>query len=189
MYGEWIMTHCFIAADANKCIGCRTCEIACVMSHADDINISTQHFQPRLKVIKGMTITTPVTCKQCENAPCAQSCPTGAIVQKNNCLQVIQSRCIGCKTCVLACPFGAMTVVTTPLDAPETTDQNKQYQTQAIKCDLCSDHAQGPACVTVCPTQALRLVEPRSLTQLIQDKQQRTAHELLTTLTRYHSSE
>ncbi|MCO6524046.1 MAG: 4Fe-4S dicluster domain-containing protein [Candidatus Schmidhempelia sp.] len=183
------MTHSFIAADADKCIGCRTCEIACVISHNHDMNISSQQFQPRLKVIKGMTITTPVTCKQCENAPCAQHCPTGAIVQKNNCIQVIQSRCIGCKTCVIACPFGAMTVVTTErMDEAEKTGKNKQYQTQAIKCDLCNDNPQGPACVTVCPTQALHLVEPRSLEQLIKGKQQRTAHETLTTFIQYNLS-
>ncbi|QIQ20774.1 4Fe-4S dicluster domain-containing protein [Zophobihabitans entericus] len=173
------MTNRFIAADANKCIGCRTCEIACVMSHTNDINMSPEYFQPRLQVIKGMTVTVPVMCKQCENAPCANGCPTNAIVRKNGSIQVIQERCIGCKTCVIACPFGAMTVVTQELEIAGTT----QYQSQAIKCDLCPDNPTGPACVSVCPTHALRLVEPKSIEKLIKDKQKRTALEEISAYT------
>ncbi len=53
-----------------------------------------------------------VFCHHCEDAPCASTCPNGAIVELNNRVQVIQEKCIGCKTCMIACPFGMMTVVT-----------------------------------------------------------------------------
>lgn len=170
------MTNRFIVADANKCIGCKTCEIACVMSHTNDIGMSADSFHPCLRVIKGMTITVPVMCRQCDNAPCANACPTDAIIRKGNSIQVIQERCIGCKTCVIACPFGAMKVVTTELEF----DQEKGseiYQTQALKCDLCIDNPNGPACIAVCPTQTLTLVEPRTIDKMIQEKQKRTALE------------
>lgn len=168
------MTNRFIVADANKCIGCKTCEIACVMSHANDIAMSAENFHPRLRVIKGMTVTVPVMCRQCDNAPCANACPTDAIIRKNNSIQVIQERCIGCKTCVMACPFGAMSVVTTE-QGFDVERGVENYQTQALKCDLCADNADGPACVTVCPTKTLTLVEPRTIDKIIQEKQRRTA--------------
>lgn len=170
------MTNRFIVADANKCIGCKTCEIACVMSHTNDINVSPENFQPRLRVIKGMTVTVPVMCRQCDNAPCANACPTNAIIRKANSIQVIQERCIGCKTCVIACPFGAMTVTVSDLmQSSENTHQSQKAQ--AIKCDLCIDNPAGPACVSVCPTKTLSLIEPRAVDKLIQEKQKRTALE------------
>ncbi|WP_392566495.1 4Fe-4S dicluster domain-containing protein [Utexia brackfieldae] len=177
------MTNRFIAADANKCIGCKTCEIACVMSHTHDINMSPDNFQPRLKVIKGMSVTVPVMCKHCENAPCANGCPTNAIVRQNESIQVIQERCIGCKTCVIACPFGAMTVITQELDLADDDSQQPQYKSQALKCDLCAENPQGPACVSVCPTHALTLVQSQSLDAMIKHKQKRTALDELTAFT------
>lgn len=170
------MTNRFIIADANKCIGCKTCEIACVMSHANDINMTADNFNPRLRVIKGMNVTVPVMCRQCDNAPCANACPTDAIIRKNNSIQVIQERCIGCKTCVIACPFGAMSVVTQNLGFDQVRG-SEQYQTQALKCDLCVENPNGPACVSVCPTKTLTLVEPRTIDKMIQEKQRRTALE------------
>lgn len=168
------MTNRFIVADANKCIGCKTCELACVASHVKDNNMTFLNFQPRLKVIKGMNVTIPVVCRQCDNAPCANACPTNAIIRKANSIQVIQERCIGCKTCAIACPFGAMTVVTQQIENNQPND-NDSYQTQAIKCDLCIDNPTGPACVNVCPTNTLSIIEPRNIEKLIQEKQKRTA--------------
>lgn len=161
------MTNRFVIADASKCIGCRTCEIACAVSHGDGspVSVRSAHFTPRLKVVKSGSVTTPVMCRQCDNAPCASVCPTDAIIRNKNSIQIIQERCIGCKTCVVACPFGAMTVI------------HQQQKSQAMKCDLCINNPTGPACVSVCPTKAIRLIESVNLEQLVQDKQQRTALE------------
>ena len=57
----------FIVADAEKCIGCRTCEVACAVSHQDAV--SAHAFTPRLRVVKGDDYTTAVGCHQCEVAP------------------------------------------------------------------------------------------------------------------------
>jgi Fe-S-cluster-containing hydrogenase component 2 len=68
----------FILADSTKCIGCRTCEVACVVSHQQDQDcaaISPQTFSARIRVVKTGSFSTAVTCRHCEDAPCANVCP------------------------------------------------------------------------------------------------------------------
>jgi Fe-S-cluster-containing hydrogenase component 2 len=144
----------FIMADPAKCIGCRTCEVACVVSHQEDQNcaaVTPGTFTSRIRVVKGGMFTTAVTCHQCEDAPCANVCPTQAIQRLAGVWQVDQARCIGCKSCMLACPFGAMQVT------------GHAEQVQALKCDRCAHRQEGPACVAACPTYALRCVDPARL--------------------------
>jgi Fe-S-cluster-containing hydrogenase components 2 len=138
----------FIMADAAKCIGCRTCEAACAVAHQDSDAVSSATFSPRIRVVKGDAYTTAVGCHQCEDAPCANVCPTRAIHRHAGAWQVEQARCIGCKSCVVACPFGAMQVRLVDNCA------------RALKCDLCAHREGGPACVEACPTRALRCVDP-----------------------------
>lgn len=104
----------FIIADATKCIGCRTCEVACAVSHQENQDcaaLSPDEFISRIRVIKDHSWTTAVACHQCEDAPCANVCPVDAISREHGHIFVEQTRCIGCKSCMLACPFGAMEVV------------------------------------------------------------------------------
>ncbi|WP_127956561.1 4Fe-4S binding protein [Serratia microhaemolytica] len=157
-----------IVADAEKCIGCRTCELACALAHGQSTKLQPQNFMPRLQIVKTRHVSVPIICHQCENAPCAKVCPHDAIVRADGYWEVIQSRCIGCKSCVVACPFGAINVV---LSAQET----KEPCGEAHKCDLCHDHASGPACINVCPTDALTLVNDSDLQQMVSAKQLRTA--------------
>ena len=90
--------------------------------------------------------------------------PAPAFAQRDNDVWwVDQRRCIGCKSCMVACPYGAMTV----------TVMNQQAQ--ALKCDLCHHRAEGPACVAACPTQALRVMVPAELEALCAQKRQRLA--------------
>lgn len=114
----------FIMADSEKCIGCRTCEVACAVSHQEFV--IANNFMPRIRVVKGDSYTTAVGCHQCEDAPCANVCPTGAIRRSAGAWLVEQARCIGCKSCMVACPFGAMQV------------QRVGDHAQALKCDLCA---------------------------------------------------
>lgn len=146
--------NAFIMADAAKCIGCRTCEVACVVAHQqnqDCASVSSSAFIPRIRVIKDDTFTTAVACHQCEDAPCANVCPTHAIRREHGHIFVEQTRCIGCKSCVLACPFGAMNVVA------------RSSRVQAIKCDLCWHRETGSACVEACPTSALQCIDAVSI--------------------------
>ena len=157
------MNH-FIMANSQQCIGCRACEVACVMAHHDEQHpLNPRHFTPRITVVKEGNRHSAVACHHCENAPCAQSCPNGAIARTRDSVQVDSQKCIGCKACVVACPFGTMEIVTT-LEAAT-----------AQKCDLCLDRPQGPACVENCPADALSRVTPDSLNQLARTRRLRTA--------------
>lgn len=170
----------FVIADMTQCIGCRTCEIACVVAHSTDNKVSSitvDKFHPRLSVMKSFAVSTPILCHQCEDAPCENSCPNGAIVTGDHGVQVMASRCIGCKTCMLVCPFGAMNMV-------EQISHNATVSTQAHKCDLCHQREAGPACIEVCPTKALKLVTPMALETLQRDRQLRAARGTLPGLAR-----
>lgn len=176
----------FIIASPEQCIGCRTCEIACVMAHRDSQDMSAfniKEFLPRLHVVKNVNVSTPVMCRQCEDAPCAGVCPNGAINRVDNMIQVIQERCIGCKTCVVACPYGAMDVVSRPVvreyGASITFGSGKS---EAQKCDLCVGRENGPACMESCPTNALHVVDRNLLQKLNAGKRQRAALDNLSSL-------
>ncbi|AWM80843.1 hypothetical protein DKL61_11060 [Gammaproteobacteria bacterium ESL0073] len=163
----------FINANPDACIGCRTCEVACVLSHGEEIkSLETAHFNARLKVIVAANVTVPVMCRQCDDAPCAAACPNGAIELKDEHVVVIQEKCIGCKTCVLACPFGAMQVkVRTIPRVVNGQHIGVRYKAEALKCDLCSSNPQGPACIRACPTDALTLVKPVELEKIQRERQ------------------
>ncbi|MBM3071333.1 formate-dependent uric acid utilization protein AegA [Lelliottia sp. RWM.1] len=161
----------FIMANSQQCIGCRACEVACVMAHNDEQHVlSERHFHPRITVIKSGATCSPVTCHHCENAPCARSCPNGAISKNNDSVQVNQQKCIGCKACVVACPFGTMEIIVTPLD-------NGSIKAAAHKCDLCAQRSQGPACIENCPADVLALATPAVLGNLAKSRRLHTAQQ------------
>ncbi|QSX34555.1 electron transport protein HydN [Shewanella avicenniae] len=170
----------FILADANKCIGCRTCEVACAVAHRADGDVTAlnnANFHPRIHVVKGADISTAATCRQCEDAPCANVCPNHAIRHEHGFVHVLQEHCIGCKTCVLACPYGAMDVVVNQVVSASSTANLLINKAQANKCDLCYTRGQGPACIEVCPTNALRCVDRAELEKLSAERRRRTALE------------
>lgn len=155
----------FIMADSENCIGCRACEVACVMAHHNEQHVLSQReFTPRITVVKEGSRHSAVTCHHCENAPCVQSCPNGAIARASDSVQVEQQKCIGCKACVVACPFGTLEIVVTA--SGEATAQ---------KCDLCAGRPQGPACVENCPADVLAIASPAVLNQLSHARRLRTA--------------
>ncbi|MVX67032.1 4Fe-4S dicluster domain-containing protein [Clostridium chromiireducens] len=160
----------FIVGDANKCVGCKACEIACFKAHNEAVtvgNIETPIIS-RIHVIKEKDFTVPVQCRHCENAPCAKVCPINAIKNEDNAIIIDEEICIGCKACAVACPFGAIEMGT-KYKAGRPVMQNVQKELfeealeeketkVAYKCDLCKEQGE-PACVKACPKDALKLFD------------------------------
>ena len=105
-----------IIVNPADCIGCRTCEVACVVAHPSEQELNADVFLPRLKVQRLDSISAPVMCHQCENAPCVGACPVGALTMGEQVVQTNSARCIGCQSCVSACPFGMITIQSLPGD-------------------------------------------------------------------------
>lgn len=188
------MANCFIIADPVKCLGCRTCEIACVVAHSKkDIftsKISEIEFFPRLNVIKTAEVSAPIQCRQCEDAPCANVCPVKAITITSDHVHVDEKKCVGCKTCVVACPVGAIDMVTEFEDGKKVVQakfrvKNDNYSQEgkerviAHKCDICSGRVGGPACAEVCPTKALRVVNAEEMDKMIKKKRRNNVNVML----------
>jgi len=131
----------------DQCIGCRSCELACALEN-DGILAAGRS---RIAVISfaesreyGLPYHFPTTCRQCDDAPCLMACPENAIVndlKDGRIVRVDTEQCTGCGQCTRACPFGAI-----PIDA----NSRKAY-----KCELCDG---DPACVAICPTDAVTFV-------------------------------
>ena len=83
--------------------------------------------------------------------------------------------CIGCKSCVMACPFGAVSVATTQVPVlmgdVRVGSQTKSF---VLKCDLCVDRPGGPACAEACPTKGLTLVDEERLAELTAERARAT---------------
>jgi electron transport protein HydN len=167
----------FILADTEKCVGCRTCEIACVLAHmavppevAGEVNA---RLTPRLFVVSAGEVTAPVMCRHCEDAPCANVCKMSAISRADGRVLLDTERCVGCHLCLMACPFGAIEFAPLSRDgvliyqaaAKSSGAKNRTAIYRATKCDLCSDRIDGPACASNCPEKALVLVNAAAATQ------------------------
>lgn len=158
----------FIYADPGKCLGCKSCELACGLEHSgtDLFTAVLQGYgiRPRNHVVQAAGITTPIQCRQCEDAPCAQVCPTGAVSQREGMVYLNRELCIGCKSCSMVCPFGSISVRTEARD----TGDGRRKRARALKCDLCIERTgeiseEGCACIRACPTKAISLVDNERL--------------------------
>ena len=168
------MSNKRVVAASSRCIGCQTCMAACLEVH----NIPGNIAQPRLRLTTTYEVSAPVVCHQCEDAPCARACPTGALYfdEPNRRIGVDVSKCIGCKGCVMACPFGAVRVTSQKRPVMMGTVQvGTESKSFVLKCDLCVDRPEGPACVGACPTNSLFELDEEALEDLTR------ARELATT--------
>jgi carbon-monoxide dehydrogenase iron sulfur subunit len=145
----------------EKCMGCRSCEIACAIQHSKGKTLfaviqETPLPMKRLFVESARGMKMPVLCRHCEDAPCLNACISGCLYRdEKGFVRRKKERCIGCWSCVMACPFGVI-----------AQDRDKHI---AVKCDRCHK-LEVPACVHACPTHALVLAETDHLTK---EKRQR----------------
>lgn len=136
-----------LTVDYQKCTGCRLCELVCSVTHDGISNPA----RSSIRVVKweeeGRYV--PMICQQCEDAPCKNICPVGAISRDKDYdfLTVDYNICIGCRSCVNVCPFGAM-------------NYNK-IDKKVFKCDLCGGK---PQCVRFCDEKAVDFVQSDNIT-------------------------
>ncbi len=125
----------------EKCTGCRLCELVCTVKHDGISNPARSRIRVMKWEMEGLYI--PMSCQQCQDAPCQNGCPVGAISRNEalNRVEVDHDVCIGCRTCVSVCPFGAMSY--------------NAIDKKVIKCDLCDG---DPQCARFCDIQAIEYV-------------------------------
>lgn len=145
----------------EKCIGCKSCEIACAVEHSSSKDIFSSVFetpspQKRIEVSLGPNFTTfPVHCRHCDPAPCLDICPAGAISREEETILIDPDKCRKCWMCLIVCPFSIIQV-------------ERQGQ-KALKCDGCIDRKRDgrlPACAEACPTNALQYKEVEEITKV-----------------------
>ncbi len=126
----------------QKCTGCRLCELVCSVMHDGVSNPA----RSRIKVVKWESegLYVPMSCQQCEDAPCLNVCPVKAISRDQDYafVAVDYEICIGCRSCVAVCPFGAMNY--------------NVIDKKVFKCDLCGGN---PQCVRFCEEKAVDYVD------------------------------
>jgi len=126
----------------EKCIGCRSCELACSFNKTNEFN--PKHSAVTVMIYDEAAIAVPVMCMQCEDANCVRICPTGAASKdaKTGAVVIDQKKCIGCKLCMSVCPLGNMSY--------------NSVEKKMIKCDLCGGE---PKCAQICPAGAIEYKE------------------------------
>ena len=134
-----------IYVNEEWCLGCRLCEYNCAFANSGLKNMAQvlkgKPIFPRIHVEDNGRVTYAVSCRHCDDPLCVKSCIAGAIRKENGVVKIDRDRCVGCFTCVLVCPFGAL-----------AADENGVMQ----KCELCLANACGaPACVKGCPNNAI----------------------------------
>jgi Fe-S-cluster-containing dehydrogenase component len=133
--------------DQTKCIGCHACTTACKSENEVPVGVTRTYVKsvdvgtfPQVR--RAFQVT---RCNQCADAPCVAACPTQAMFRREDgIVDFDKSICIGCKACMAACPYDAIFI------NPEDHS--------AEKCNLCAhrlDMGLEPACVTVCPVEAI----------------------------------
>lgn len=138
--------------DLNKCTGCQACQMACIMENEIPVTRSWRHIEsfnpgnlPDLPVFH-----LSLACNHCAEAPCMEYCPATAYHRDTETGAIILNSdlCIGCTYCSWVCPYDAPQFVTT--------------KGVMEKCTFCIDRlndGKDPACVSLCPTEALQMEE------------------------------
>ncbi len=151
------MARYAMAVDLEKCVGCGACVVACKAENEVPegkfrlvtYEIEQGHFpDPKIELRHEQ-------CRHCDNAPCVAVCPTRAsYVDDNGLVRLDYTKCIGCKACMVACPYDARFI-----------NPDGGYADKCTYCFHRVERGEKPACVKTCPTGARifgDLDDPRS---------------------------
>ena len=126
------------------CLGCHLCEYNCAFANSgknDMAKLKGIKINPRIQVEEHEDVCFAVNCRHCEEPLCVKSCISGALSVHDGVIEIDQNKCVGCYTCIMACPYGAV------VPSDEGVIQ---------KCELCIKNSCGePACVKGCPNDAI----------------------------------
>ena len=143
-----------IVVNEEWCLGCHLCEYNCAFANSGFTDmvkaLKGKPIFPRVRVEDAGSrdggsvkdrITFAVSCRHCTDPICIKSCISGALSKKDGAVTIDKNKCVGCYTCILVCPYGAI-----------STDGEGAVQ----KCELCLNNSSGsPACVRGCPNRAI----------------------------------
>lgn len=172
-----------VLVDTTVCIGCRKCEWACKVAHNlpttsletyDDRTVFKETRRPDDKTLTvvneyppkestGFPIDVKVQCMHCDHPACVSACIVGAFSKEENGAVIWDTnKCIGCRYCMVACPFQI-----------PAFEFNKALQPEIRKCDFCFNRTKEkklPACVEICPMEALTYGKRKDLVEIAHEK-------------------
>ncbi|MCH5272374.1 MAG: 4Fe-4S binding protein [Lachnospiraceae bacterium] len=127
------------------CLGCHLCEYNCAFANSGETDMAKalkgKPIFPRIRVEGDESINFAVSCRHCKDPLCVKSCISGALSVEDGVIRIDRNKCVGCLTCILVCPYGAL-----------SQDADGAMQ----KCELCLTNSCGePACVKGCPNGAI----------------------------------
>lgn len=153
-----------VYVNEDVCLACHLCEFECAFAGSGEDtttgkpNSMYKAFTrekkplPRIRVEEGSEnsagerINFAVNCRHCETPLCVKGCITGALSVEDGIIRIDHERCVGCRTCILMCPYGCLVI---------------GHDKTMLKCELCVENGNEPACVRACPNRAI-VYEERS---------------------------
>ena len=134
-----------IYVDEQWCLGCHLCEYHCAFAATNEKDMARalkgRKINPSIAIEERDDICFAVSCRHCAEPLCVKGCVTGAMSVSDGVISIDRDRCVGCYTCILSCPYGAVS---------PSGDGVVQ------KCELCVQTSSGiPACVKGCPNNAI----------------------------------